>query len=121
MRTRQKGITLIGWLFLLVPVAIVGYSVIRLTPVYLNYMKVAKAMNQTAEEFAGEEQINPTAIQRSLQRQFTIDSVDYPGVDAIQVQRNGTEWSLRANYEDVVPLFAGISLLVRFDKSAAVK
>lgn len=121
MRTRQKGITLIGWLILMVPVAIVGYAVIRLTPVYLNYMKVTKAINQAAEEFAGEEQINATAIQRAIQRQFTIDSVDYPPVDAIQVQRNGTEWQLRANYEDEVPLFGGVSVVVKFDKSATVK
>ena len=41
--SRQRGITFIGWLFLLMPVAIVVYGGIRLAPVYLNYMKVAKA------------------------------------------------------------------------------
>ena len=44
MHSRQAGITFIGWLFLLVPVAIVGYAGIRLLPVYLTYMKVAKAV-----------------------------------------------------------------------------
>ena len=53
MRARQKGITFIGWLFLLVPVAIVGYSGIRLAPKYLTYMKVTKALKQTAAEYTG--------------------------------------------------------------------
>ncbi len=55
MHARQKGITFIGWLILLVPVAIVGYAGIRLAPMYLNYMKVAKAMKQIAAEHAGDE------------------------------------------------------------------
>ena len=42
MRQRQRGITFIGWIVLLIPVAIVGYALIRVAPVYLNYMKVAK-------------------------------------------------------------------------------
>ncbi len=46
MRNRQVGVTAIGWLFLLTPVAIVVYAGIRLAPVYLNYMKVAKAKDQ---------------------------------------------------------------------------
>ena len=57
MRQRQQGITFIGWLFLLIPVAIVGYCVIRLTPVYLNAMKVSKALHETASEFKGDEAI----------------------------------------------------------------
>src|SRR6516225_5797134 len=50
MRNRQVGVTAIGWLFLLTPVAIVVYAGIRLAPVYLNYMKVAKAMDQVGNE-----------------------------------------------------------------------
>jgi len=46
MRHRQRGITFIGWIVLLIPVASVGYAGIRVVPVYLNYMKVAKALEQ---------------------------------------------------------------------------
>ena len=50
MRHSQRGITFIGWLFLLVPVAIVVYAGIRLTPIYLNYMRVAKSLTGLASE-----------------------------------------------------------------------
>ena len=50
MKRRQRGITMIGWLFLLIPIAIVGYSCIRLIPIYLNYTKIARSMSQLAQE-----------------------------------------------------------------------
>lgn len=120
MRRSQKGITFIGWLFLLVPVAIVGYAAIRLTPVYINYMKVAKAVDRVAEENAGQEQINVTAVRNALDRQFDIDSITYPPTSAILVRRDGTKWVMEANYEDMVPMFGGVSLLVKFDKRVVV-
>jgi Tfp pilus assembly protein PilE len=50
MHSKQRGVTLIGWLFLLIPIAILGYAALRLAPVYLNYMKVSRSMNQLVSE-----------------------------------------------------------------------
>ncbi len=50
MRNRQGGVTTIGWLVLLTPFAIVLYAGIRLAPIYLNYMKVVRAVEQAATE-----------------------------------------------------------------------
>ncbi len=122
MRSRQAGITFIGWLFLLAPVAVVGYAAIRLTPVYLNYMKVAKALKQTAAEYADENvQLNPAAVHVALNKRFDIDAISYPKASDVTVARDGSTWALSVNYDDVVPMFAGISLLVHFDKRAAVE
>jgi hypothetical protein len=120
MHSRQKGITFIGWLILLVPIAIVGYAGIRLAPMYLNYMKVAKAISQVAAGHAGDAQINPTAVRIELINHLYIDSVTYPTADAIEVVRDGDKWVMRTNYEDEAPLFAGISLVVKFDKRATI-
>ena len=46
MRRSQRGVTFLGWLLLLTPVAIVIYAGIRLTPVYLNYMRVARSLDR---------------------------------------------------------------------------
>jgi hypothetical protein len=123
MRRRQSGITFIGWLILLLPVAVVGYAVLRLTPLYLNYLKVSKSVNQTATEYKDDAggQLNPTEVRKALQRHWDIDSIDYPTVNDISVMREGEQWVIEANYEDQVKLFGGISLLVHFDKRATVK
>jgi hypothetical protein len=121
MRSRQAGITFIGWLFLLVPIAIVGYAGIRLAPIYLNYLKVSKSLTQTAAEFKGDEQLNVVAVRSALQRRFDIDSLDFPKVSDIDVSREGKQWQLRAAYEDSVRLFGGISMLVQFDKLVPIE
>jgi hypothetical protein len=121
MRQRQSGITLIGWIFLLAPVALVGYAAIRLTPVYMNSMKVSKALKQTASEYKGEDQINPTAVRNALEKRFDVDSINFPDVQSVSIARDGEEWVLQSNYEDKVTLFKGISLLVQFDKRAVVE
>ena len=38
MRSKQRGITFIGWVLLLTPLAICAYAGIRVAPLYLNYM-----------------------------------------------------------------------------------
>lgn len=121
MRHKQRGVTFIGWLFLLIPIGLVLYSLIRLTPVYLNYMSVSKAINQVASDHKGDEQINPAAVRGELQRHWDVDSINYPEVKDVSVTRDGNQWVLEANYEDTVHLFGGISLLVHFDKKAAVE
>jgi hypothetical protein len=121
MRQRQTGITFIGWLFLLIPVAIVGYCVIRLTPVYLNSMKVSKALAETATDFKGEEQVNQQAVRSALQKRFDIDSIDFPDLKSVTIAREDGKWVMSSNYEDTVKLFKNISLLVQFDKRAVIE
>jgi hypothetical protein len=115
MRFRQRGMTFIGWLFLLTPLAVVGYAGVRLAPVYLNYMKVVRALNLVASDANGNS--NPQSIRTTIDKHFEIDMVDYPTSKDIKVTRNGTGWDVEASYDDEAPLFANISLHVAFDKT----
>ncbi len=120
-RHRQRGITFLGWLILLIPIAVVVYAGIRLTPVYLNYMSVARSLEQTASSFSGDgTAVTAQAIRNSLERRFEVDSIDFPDVKDITIQRNGASWVIEAKYEDVAPLFANVSILVDFDKVAHI-
>lgn len=121
MRARQAGITFIGWLVLLLPAAIVVYSAIRLTPIYLNHMKVANAVKQAADESRGETTVSPAAVRASISRRFDIESINHPTMDDIRVARDGNEWVIEANYERTAPLFAGIQLLVTFDQRVVIQ
>lgn len=119
MRGRQRGITAIGWLVLLIPFAIVIYAGIRLTPVYLNYMKVARTLNELTDEYrAGG--ATPDAIRNSIEKHFEIDSVDYPTIKDISISRDGQGFEVEAAYYDQAPLFAHITLQVAFDKTVTL-
>jgi Domain of unknown function (DUF4845) len=119
MRNRQTGVTAIGWVFLLTPLAIVVYAGIRLAPVYLNYMKVAKAMEQSVSEFKGGGS-GIDSIRISIDRKFEIDMVEYPTVKDMKIVKDGAGWVVECQYDDDAPLFANLSLHVTFDKKVRI-
>lgn len=120
-QSRQRGITMIGWLILLIPVSIVVYSGIRIAPVYLNYMKVSKSIDQVAQELGNDSSLSVGQIRLALEKRLDIESVNYPAVKDIGVRREGQTWIIEAKYEDIAPLFANLSLLLQFDKSKSVE
>jgi hypothetical protein len=119
MRHSQRGVTFIGWILLLVPVAIVVYAGIRLAPIYLNYMRVAKSLTQLASENKGET-TTADSLRNSLGKHFDIDSIEKPTVKDIDIHREGGHWVAIGDYEDVAPMFGNISLLVQFHKQVDI-
>jgi hypothetical protein len=120
MRSKQTGVTFIGWIILLIPVAICFYAGIRLTPVYLNYMKVARTLEQVKTEFKGGDAGNATAIRSAVEKHLNIESVDYPDIKDIKITRDGKSWVVSAAYDDQAPLFSNVFILVAFDKSVTL-
>lgn len=119
MRARQRGVTAIGWLILLIPFAIIIYACIRLLPLYLNYMDVARSLSELQSEYqAGG--ATPDSIRSSLQKHFDVDGLDYPAVKDISITRSGRGWRIEAAYYDQAPLFGGITLQVAFDRTVTL-
>lgn len=116
---RERGITLIGWLVLLTPFAVCLYAGLRLAPVYLNYMKVSHTLDAVHKKFQGGG-ASRFGIQTSISRHFEIDSVNYPTVNDVTIQRTGEGWKVQAAYYAYAPLFGGITLRVAFDKTVFV-
>ena len=122
MRSRQTGITFIGWIILLIPLAICVYAGIRLAPIYLNYMKVARTLEQVKSEFkggAGNDPGSVAGIRSAIEKHLNIESVDYPELKDIKIARDGRAWTVSASSDDQAPLFANMFILVSFDKSVS--
>jgi len=116
MRNKQLGVTAIGWLILLTPFAIVGYAGVRLLPLYLNYMKVTRAMEQAGSELRSNGTGTADAIRIAIDKHFEIDMVDYPTTKDFKITKDGAAWRVEVNYDDEAPLFANITLHVNFNK-----
>jgi hypothetical protein len=120
MRSKQTGVTLIGWIILLIPLAVCVYAGIRLTPVYLNYMKVVHTLEGVKSEFKGDDAGSQQAIQKAIAKHLDIDGVDYPDIKDIKITREGKSWVVSAAYDDQAPLFSNVFILVSFDKSVTL-
>ena len=122
MRKSQRGVTMIGWILLLIPVGVLVYAGIRLAPVYINYYRVVQALNQEATELkTSGGAVNPQNVRGSLDKRFDVGYVDHPTGKDIDIHRDGDQWVAVADYEDIVPLFGNISLLVQFHKQVELQ
>jgi len=120
MRHRQRGITFLGWIVLLVPVAIVVYVAIRAVPVYLNYSKVSRAFEQTRTEYSASGSTSREMIKSSIEKRFDVDYVDKPKIGDVSIRKSGEDWVVEVAYEDVVPLLYNASLLLEFEKNVTI-
>ena len=120
MMRRQRGVTMIGWIFLLVPLAICLYAGIRVVPEYLNYYKVVKAMKDTAATLKSDDTITAGTVRTALQRRFDVGYVDKPSVDEIVVVKGEKGWTMAADYEVTAPLFGNVHLLIAFKSTADI-
>ncbi len=121
MRLHQRGMTFIGLLCILALVGAIGYAVIRLIPVYLNYMKISRTMELSASEAKGENGADPGNIRRILERHWAIEDPTGLDVKDIQITKDDTGTQLHAAYDDSVPYLYNISLSAHFDKTVKVQ
>ena len=120
MRNHQQGMTFIGLLFVLAMAGVIVYAGIRLAPLYLNYMKVVRAMDGVAAEIKGDNP-DPATIRGLLDRHFTID--DPTGIDVkdIEITKDDGGVQMHVAYDDAVPYVANVSLSVHFEKTVTVR
>jgi len=117
---KQRGVTFIGWVFLLTPVAIVLYAGIRIGPEYLNYYKVVQGMKETATQLRSDEALTATAITKALGRRWDTGYIDSPTAKEIVITKDAAGWIMTADYEKTVPMFGNLYLTMAFNKSVVI-
>jgi hypothetical protein len=121
MRHSQRGVTFIGWVFLLIPIAILVYCGIRIVPMYMNFLNVSKALTQVGSQAKSGSAINASELKVAIEKNFDVQAVERPEPKDIEVHREGEHLTVIADYEDVAPIIANISLLLHFHKEVEVQ
>ncbi len=119
-RHRQGGMTTLGLIILVVFVGLFAFAGIRLTPVYLNYMKVVGVVNGVYEEFDGQN-ASGAEIRSSIARRFDIESVAEINAKDVKVKKSGNGYEVAATYAHKAPFIANVSFVVDFDKRVLVR
>jgi len=120
MQDRQRGMTFLGILVIIVVVGAWVYAGIRLVPKYLEYMRVASTLERVRDEFSSNPESTEIMMRRSIEKHFDIDMVTVIDSKDIEIKKEGASFFLRANYEDTVSLVSNVSFLVTFDKTVEV-
>ena len=119
-KRRQKGMTTLGLIILVSFLGLFAFAGIRLTPVYLNYMKVVGVIDGVDEEFDGTGATS-TAIRKSISRRFDIESVAVITAKDVTVKKTAEGYEVAAAYSHKAPFIANVSFLVDFDKRTTVR
>ncbi len=119
-RSRQAGVTAIGFIILAVFVGLFAFAAIRLTPVYLNYMKIAGVLDGVYKEFDSQ---GPTrnAVVTSVRRRFDVESVGVITARDIKILNDGGGFRIEAVYDHTTPFLGNVSFTVHFDKKVLVR
>lgn len=119
-RCRQRGMTTLGLIILVAFVGLFAFAGIRLTPVYLNYMKVSGVVNGVYEEFDGTG-ASASAIRGSISRRFDIESVSELNAKGVKVTKKDGGYEVVAEYSHKAPFIANVSFTVDFDKRVMIR
>jgi Tfp pilus assembly major pilin PilA len=120
MKSRQSGITLIGFLIVLIVLAFFGYMAMKLVPSYIEFAGVVKAMNQMSTE-PGNDDI--AQARRSLAFKASFQYVDDSTIKPqnITIVRENNASTLHVAYDKRVPFIYNIDFLLHFEKSVPLR
>ena len=112
---RQRGLSLIGFIFLAAIVGFVMFTSFRCVPAWTEYFSLKKVLQATANEYGVEGQ--SAAIRASFDRRAYIDDLPVKGVD-LDIRKDSGRIALAVAYQRKVPVAGNMSLLFDFEASA---
>jgi hypothetical protein len=115
-RPRQRGLSMIGFLFVaavVVTCVIVGF---RVLPAYIEYYSVTKALQQA---LADAKDLNSSAeIRSAFQKRADAGYIESVNGRDVEVSKTKNEVTASVTWTRKLPLVANVSLLLDFDASA---
>lgn len=122
MKSKQSGITLIGFLIVMIVVGFFGYMAMKLLPSYSEFMGVTKAMNQIATEGTNGKSLDDIrrGLMFKMNFQYVDDATIKPKDITIQRDTGGTS-TLNVVYDKQIPFIYNIDFLLHFQKSVPLQ
>ena len=119
MKQRERGATFLGIVVILLILGSAVYAGIRLVPVYLEFSKVARALEQVRDEHAAID-TNLQMIRNSLERRWDVEDISRIGWKEIEIRKTSDGFDVTAAYDAEEPFVANVYLLVKFDKTVSI-
>lgn len=113
---KQTGVSLMGMLMICIVLVIVAIGGLKVTPAYLEYMSVKKAVAGIVQ--GGEARGTVTDIRRAFDKRAQVDDINVISGTDLEVTKEGNEVVVSFAYPKKVPLFGNVSLYFDFAGSS---
>lgn len=114
-----RGLTLLGFLIVLIVVAFFGLMIMKLFPVYSEWYAVRSSLSALQQE-PGIASRTPEQVRELLNRKWYISYVKTPTQKNVKVQRRGGDYLVTVAYERRGNLLYNLDYVATFDKTVSL-
>ena len=115
----QRGLTLIGFLIVLIIAAFFVFIIMKLFPVYSEYYAVRTSLKALQQE-PGIASKSPEEVRELLNRKWYISYVKTPTQKNVKVTRRGGDYIVNVAYERRGNLLYNLDYIATFDKTVSL-
>jgi len=117
-RHSQAGITALGFLILAMLVGVIGFAVMKVTPMYIKNMRMSTIMEDVQRDLSGQAP-TPQSIRNELSRRFSVEDINLD-IDALKITQSKNGYTLRVQYDERASYIANMYLVVAYDKQVEI-
>jgi hypothetical protein len=116
MQTRQRGLSMIGFLFVAAVVVTCVMIGFRVLPSYIEFYSIQKALEQSLADVGD---LNSAAdVRKAFQKRADAGYIDSVSGRDIEVVKVKNEVTASASWTRKLPMVANVSLLLEFEATA---
>ena len=115
MMRNERGLTMIGFIFVAAIVVIVALIGFRVLPSYVEYFQVQKALQGALDD---SESGNLAEVRRNFDRRTSATYVDSVRPTDVLVSRQGNQIVATLTWQRILPMIGNASILLDFDATA---
>lgn len=118
--SRQKGMTLIGFLLMFVIFGFYVLLALKLGPIYFDYYKIKMSIDSLKKEHDIVDK-PPRDIIAALQKRWDVNDIRRITADkSVVVEKHSGSTTLLLDYEVEEPIFGNVSALIKFNQSVTL-
>lgn len=115
-RGRQRGMTVIGMLLVMIVIAFVALIGMKVVPMYVQYYSIKSTIESIRKE-PQVAQMTQMDIQNAIQKRFDIGYVDNISARDLKIRNERSGRVLDLIYQDERSLFYGLSVVLKVNES----
>jgi len=115
MQTRQRGLSMIGFLFVAAVVVTCVMIGFRVLPSYIEFYSVQKALQQA---LADAQDLTAAEVRKAFQKRADAGYIESVSGRDIEVVKSKNEVTASASWTRKLPMVANVSLLLEFEATA---
>lgn len=120
MHEKQRGITAIGFIIMAAIIGVIGFAGLRLTPIYLNQMKVASVLKDVKLNLDNQD-TSVREIRSAIDKRLNVEMIYEPLLQDFQISKVEGGYRVSIDYESRANYLGNLYLLVVYKDSVEIR